>query len=202
VSWTLRITAAAAVLGVAAIGWLLATTPSFTAYDFVSGADAEPPDDSGTYVEMQGYLYEKREVECASVLAGPPSDQPNDRAAAAREYDDVSSDDESPGPTEDDPGRDEGRDGDDWLAGDCDRLRQQRLGFAVLAGAVPLLVGGVAAFSQLHQLTRAAAHAGPDSSWSDLLARARGEGGAHHGGDGGTGSPPDPADQGANSPDR
>ena len=147
-------------------------------------------------------MYDKREVVCASVLAGPPSDHPDDRAEAARKYNKVRSyDDESGGPTEDDPRRDEGREADDWLAGDCDRLREQRLGFALLAGVVPLLVGGVAAFTRLHQLTREAAHAGPDDGWSQLLARARGDsGGSARGSDEVGGEvPPDPSKQGASS---
>jgi hypothetical protein len=184
-SWTSRLAAALAVVGAAAMGWLLIAQPSYQTYDAVIGSDRrQPPDDGGTYVDVGGGWYATREVTCAAVLDGPPSDHPEDRSAARERYDPLDGEDTS-GSTEDDPGRDEGREGDDWIATACDRLRQQRLGMAILSGLPTILLIGVAGFDRLRRLIWTRAPATDTDSWASLLERAHGQPSAASGADAG-----------------
>jgi hypothetical protein len=132
--WWRLIAGGLGIVGIVLIGWLLLTGPSMTYYSGTQGLD-------------EWSYREDGEIQCTSVLAGMPND-PDELNGLHDEHGEA---DLAEGVyVEDDPERDQTDDltfRNDWVTVDCGRLRQQRLGQALLVGlpVVPLL--GFAAYA-------------------------------------------------------
>lgn len=146
----LGLSVALAIAGVISVVVLLSSGPSETNYAGQSfGGDGEQLDrdyDEGDTVEIDGETYvigedgwayrEDGEVHCASVLSGPLN-EPGERSERReqRENEDLPEDVH----IEDDLLYSDVSE-DAWVVADCNRLRQQRLGQAVLIGLPTLML--------------------------------------------------------------